>query len=272
MRYLVFLMIIIVGCKPAVKPVASMKVEPAMAGKKKINDDASIDYAEIDKNDSIQLNVMLSDMLRIANQLKDRSDYHKQLNQWNYTCETTGDIRFGHLFARDKRHLVIKRNMGTWLTHIDVFLLDRSSFRLVLNTVITDMTMLGDSIREINGDHFKDFVVHWYPSSGCCRRNIYYVYLYQKDKGTFTPKYEFINPTFSASEKIIRGIDYGQPGEGPLYKYKWNGLHVDTIEYIYPSDTIQKGLPSEYRKIEDIDWFIDHSIGELPKTHKTKVR
>ena len=34
---------------------------------------------------------------------------------------------------------------------------------------------------------------------------------------TFSKNFEFINPTFSPKEKIIRGICYGHPGETEMY-------------------------------------------------------
>ena len=81
-------------------------------------------------------------------------------------------------------------------------------------------------------------------------------------------------------EQIIRGVNYGHPGETELYKYKWNNLHVDTIEFIYwdkkgngqfvkskylPHDnrnnqnetTILKMVPDEYRSIYGFDWFMN---------------
>ena len=88
---------------------------------------------------------------------------------------------------------------------------------------------------------------------------------------------DFMNPTFFPKEGIIRGIEYGHSGEVPLYKMKWRGMKVDTIEYIYPildkKDTFlittkseyrpTKGklvspLPKEYRNIESIDWFLNY--------------
>jgi hypothetical protein len=41
-----------------------------------------------------------------------------------------------------------------------------------------------------------------------------------------------MNPTFSPKEKIIRGICYGQAGDTEMYKYKWRGRHIDTLEFI----------------------------------------
>jgi hypothetical protein len=114
--------------------------------------------------------------------------------------------------------------------------------------------------------------------SGCCRRNVYFVYLFRPQSGTFSRKYFFINPTFSPKEKLIRGVEYGQPGETPLYKYRWNGLRVDTVEYIYrvqqggvafmrtrkyrsglpgqKDGKALKAVPMEYRHIEDYAWFL----------------
>jgi len=140
------------------------------------------------------------------------------------------------------------------------------------------MTYIQDTIYDANGDGYNDFLVHWYPSSGCCRRNVYNVYLNQPDKGIFTHDYQFMNPTFSAKEKVIRGVEYGHPGEVGLYKYKWNGLQIDTIEFIYPDaknlgqfiktkkrtysptekeGVVLKSVPEEYLKIESYKWFAD---------------
>ena len=80
-------------------------------------------------------------------------------------------------------------------------------------------------------------------------------------------------------EKIIRGLGYGHPGEVGLYKYKWNGLKVDTIEFIYPDVStkgqfiktkkriyrptdkegiVLKHVPKEYQDIESFEWFVDY--------------
>ena len=48
-----------------------------------------------------------------------------------------------------------------------------------------------------------------------------------------TDRNSIINPTFSPKEKIIRGVGYGHPGETEMYKYKWNGNTIDTMEYVY---------------------------------------
>jgi hypothetical protein len=141
------------------------------------------------------------------------------------------------------------------------------------------MTYISDTLMDVDGDNYKDFLVHWYPSAGCCLADIYNVYLYQQQTGGFTKDYEFINPTFSPHEKVIRGLEYGHPGEAGLYKYKWNGFGVDTIEFIYPDfgqkrkfirvtksnyrpgkkeRTVLNSLPKEYMKLDSIsvNWFL----------------
>lgn len=142
------------------------------------------------------------------------------------------------------------------------------------------MTYVNDTIRDINGDGLNDFVVNWYGSSGCCLKAFSNVYLLHSDKKTFSINFEFINPTFSPKEKIIRGVCYGHPSDTEMYKYKWNGEVVDTLEYIcYEKD--DKGnktgkiiistdvpygkkfkvikrlnsVPYEYTSIEGYDWF-----------------
>ena len=48
--------------------------------------------------------------------------------------------------------------------------------------------------------------------------------------GQISSGYQGINPTFSTKEKLIRGVQYGYLAA--LSKYKWNGLKVDTLEFI----------------------------------------
>jgi hypothetical protein len=158
--------------------------------------------------------------------------------------------------------------------------LQDEQFKAVVKREQGGMTYIDDTAQDVNGDGYKDFVVHWYPSSGCCLAEMYNVYLYQSQEGDFTHDYQFINPTFFPKEKIIRGLEYGHPGEAGLYKYKWNGLQIDTIEFIYPcynqknkfvkmthqeyrptgsEGVILNKLPKEYAEIDSnsLRWFFD---------------
>jgi hypothetical protein len=237
---------------------------------------AQIDYRKSEIEDSLLLKAMMRDVLLYAYKHKNASSYHKTIDDGNFkSAITSATIIFGNLFDKVRRHLIVRRSIAGSIVNVDIFLFTKNRFRLVCSGVLDDNTYLNDAIKDVNGDHQKDFLVHWYPSSGCCRRNIYNVYLYQQYSGTFSKSYEFINPTFSPSEKLIRGIGYGQPGNVDLYKYKWNGLNIDTIELIL-SDTLSKKfhvfkhwrdfdnpksgkylafVPKEYHKIESYDWF-----------------
>ncbi|WP_207532971.1 hypothetical protein [Desertivirga arenae] len=232
--------------------------------------------------DSIRLRELLDSALTLAGG-------YIHLNEFIKKYEVTPDdssqnfeitIRFGSLFSKNKKHLLIRRR-STSSTYMDLYILKADKFESVLSREQESMSYLRDTIRDVNGDGLKDFLVHWYPSSGCCRRNVYNVYLLRPDNRTFTKDYEFINPTFFPKEGIIRGVGYGHPGEVELYKCKWRGLKVDTIEFIYPdrTDTISRryfktkkyrhssdeitktiiaDVPIEYHRIEDYEWFNDY--------------
>ncbi len=174
-----------------------------------------------------------------------------------------------------KTYLVIHRETPS-VVYTSVYARERDAFKKLLDVDNGALTFTADTLYDVNGDGREDFLVNWYGSSGCCLKNFYDVYLSKVD-GTFSEKYEFINPTFSPAEKIIRGVCYGQPGETELYKYRWNGDAVDTLEYIYPNpnkkgaylksgslpwhkktnDTIVhlNAVPPEYTGIYGYDWF-----------------
>lgn len=182
---------------------------------------------------------------------------------------------FGNLFSTNTRHLFVAKQYSMNNSNA-LFVLQNEEMKPIFYNLENEFgfNYMGDTIMDINGDNSNDLVLHLYPSSGCCRRDVYRVYLYLPEANKFTAAYEFLNPTFSPKEKIIRGVVYGQPGNTELYKYKWNGLAVDTIEYIVHEkpnaktyykrhgvyDTTQqvklKNIPAEYRNIESLDWFI----------------
>jgi hypothetical protein len=137
---------------------------------------------------------------------------------------------------------------------------------------------VNDTIMDVNGDGRKDFVVEWYGTSGCCLKGFSKVYLLRDDMKSFSDQFEFINPTFSPKEHIVRGVNYGHAGYTDMYKYKWTGERVDTIEYVsYQLDNnlnktgkvelrdadfrvirVLPSVPKEYRKIDGYDWFTGH--------------
>lgn len=211
---------------------------------------------EKDRADSITSLRILELALHIANEHSSESHFSLESDSL--------DINFGYFFSRTKKHLIVKRKFG-WGIYTDIFLFKHQIFKPICSKEVASLSYLGDTIRDVNGDGKLDFLIHWYPAAGCCPRDVYDVYL-QSLTGEFSREFEFINPEFSPHEKIIRGRSYGY--EAPLYKYKWRGFNVDTIEFIYfPGDENgpqlvkrrhdnreEKGqvltrLPDEYKRI-----------------------
>ena len=234
-------------------------------------------YGQGARIDSLRLDNVMKDVMKLAKANMQTDHFFKQYETQpdDSSYVVTVNLTIGHLFSNRQRHLLIRRQVP-WCEYLDLYLIKDNNLKTVIFREQGSLTYINDTIRDVNGDGFKDFLVHWYPSSGCCRRDVYSVYLNQSDKGTFTSDYKFINPTFSPNEKIIRGVEYGHPGEVGLYKYKWNGLQVDTIEFIYPyvnpkgkfiktkkgfyRPTLKDGeilnsVPDEYQKIESYEWF-----------------
>jgi hypothetical protein len=167
------------------------------------------------------------------------------------------------------------------MVYIDIYRQDGPALEKVASYAQWRLEYKRDTLQDVNGDGLKDFLVNWYGSTGCCLKNFYAVYLHQQDEGGFSKEYEFINPTFSPKEMVIRGVQYGHPGETEMYKYKWNGPRVDTLEIIYyerndngsktgnvireqysQGNTNNKqigklpAVPKEYRRIYGYDWFV----------------
>lgn len=237
------------------------------------------EYEEQEKVDSVRLLNVLYIALTYADRNKHRNSYQHDFETIpdDSSFHVTTQMIYGNLFASNRKHLLVRRTVP-WGAIFNIFLLDNGNFKNVCEREF-GKTYINDTLRDVNGDGYKDFLVHWYPSSGCCRRDIYNAFLYQTKTGSFTNDYEFINPTFFPKEKIIRGVEYGHPGEVGLYKYKWNGLKVDTIEFFYPfvkhkgkfiktkkqefrptekDGIVSNSLPVEYRRIESIEWFLDY--------------
>lgn len=231
--------------------------------------------------DSLRFDKVLKDALQIAKQNIKSNYFLKEYKQEVDSLFVTAiNLRMGYLFAKTKKHIIIHRT-APWAVYVNIYLVNGNDCKLVIAHEQRNMTYTSDTIKDINGDEHQDFIVNWYGNSGCCLKGFSNVYLYQRDKGTFTNDFEFINPTFSPKEGIIRGICYGHPGETEMYKFKWNGQKVDTISYVY-YEKDEKGIktgkviesnrrfpikdqkviikrlnsvPEEFTKIDDYDWF-----------------
>jgi hypothetical protein len=236
---------------------------------------------EEDRFDSIRLSKVLDKALIIASRNIDLKSFTLEFDSEldsNFIVTTT--MKMDTLFSTKYKYLIIHRNSPS-LINIDVYIKRDNKFEKVITHEESNLTYVNDTIQDVNGDGQKDFLVNWYGNNGCCLKNFYIVYLLHADNGTFSQNYEFINPTFSAKEKVIIGVRYGQPGETELYKFKWNGLKVDTVEYIYPDirrkghylksdrlpyasksakETILKDVPTEYKNIYGYNWFLGKGL------------
>ncbi|WKL47900.1 hypothetical protein Q1W71_23495 [Flavobacterium pectinovorum] len=237
--------------------------------------------AEIEKQyeiDSLRLEKVLTDALRIAEQNGEKNKFKKT---YKVSPDIEVELDLDNHFTKDYPHLIVRRH-GDDIDDfcIDIYSKVNRKFEKVISHRQWAITYTSDTIKDINGDGLKDFVVNWYGASGCCLKAFSDIYLLRKDQKTFSNSFEFINPTFSPKEKIIRGVEYGHTGETEIYKYQWNGEKVDTLEYVY-YDTNKEGkktgkiiisekraysknkkdikklnsIPAEYTKIEGYDWF-----------------
>ncbi|MEN9339599.1 MAG: hypothetical protein RIQ62_911 [Bacteroidota bacterium] len=234
---------------------------------------------EQDYADSLRLDKVLQDALKIANQNISKDRFIEKYEVSPDSIPVSVEINLDYHFTKSNPHLIIRRNEPTAI-YIDIYSKGDRKFEKVISHEQWTLTYVSDTIKDINGDGLNDFVVNWYGSSGCCLKAFSNVYILRQDKKAFSENFEFINPTFSPKEKIIRGVCYGHPGETEMYKYKWNGEQIDTLEYVsYEKDdkgvktgkilistdrpygdkfktlNVLNSIPTEYKKIEGFDWF-----------------
>lgn len=233
---------------------------------------------EQDYADSLRLDKVLQNALKIANQNISKDKFIVKYEVSPDSIPVSVEINLDYHFTKTNPHLIIRRNEPSTI-YIDIYSKRESKFEKVVSHEQLTMTYVNDTIRDINGDGLNDFVVNWYGSTGCCLKAFSNVYLLRQDKKAFSENFEFINPTFSPQEKIIRGVCYGHPGETEIYKYKWNGEKVDTLEFVsyernengktgkilistdipygdkFKILKILNSVPTEYKNIEGYDWF-----------------
>jgi hypothetical protein len=188
---------------------------------------------ELEKIDSIRNDSILQEAIGMA-AAKPKTRFSKQYVVQLPDSSSHVDVQVSSdfYFTKEHPHLIIRR-YAPYLTYINIFSRTGKNLQQVLSHEQYDMEYTGDTILDINGDHLKDFVVNWYGTNGSWLKAFSVVYLLRPDKRSFSDGFEFINPTFSPKEGVIRGVGYGQPGRTKMYKYRWNGEAIDTVEYIY---------------------------------------
>jgi hypothetical protein len=184
--------------------------------------------------DSLNNTKILDEAIKLAEQYKEIDRFKKSYvstmpdSSYQVGVELSSDF----YFTKQYPHLIIRR-MSPGSVYVDIFSKANKQFQKVLSNELWALEYTGDTIRDINGDNMNDFVVNRYGSSGCCLKAFSKVYLLSSNKKSFSNSFEFINPTFSPKEHLVRGVCYGHPGETEMYKYKWNKEAVDTVEYVY---------------------------------------
>lgn len=230
--------------------------------------------------DSLALDKILQKALKVAGAKGHtdtfRTSYAECMLDSSYQVDVS--IHNDFHFSNERLHLIIKMSEPS-AVHINIYTNANDGYTPVLAHEQWTMTYVNDTVQDINGDRLQDVVVNWYGATGCCLKAFSKVYLQRPDH-TFSSDLEFINPTFSPSEQMIRGVCYGHPGETELYKYRWHGETVDTLEYVHYEKDAQgtrtgkvilstalpygegykvlcllDAVPQEYRKIEGYDWF-----------------
>lgn len=259
--------------KDSTKSVFEKKEQERLKKRKQIDEQNNIDSINFEK---ILINALKFAELNKENQ-RFKKSYVETMPDSSY--QVFIDISNSFSFTKEKPHLIIRRNTPVTI-YIDIFTKTNNQFKKVVSHEESKMTYVNDSIQDINGDGLNDFVVNWYGSSGCCLKAFSNVYILKQDKKTFSNNLEFINPTFSPKENIVRGVCYGHPGETEMYKFRWNGETIDTLEYISYEKNNQgtktgkiiiskhrsylekkekfkrlNTIPKEYKKIEGYDWF-----------------
>ncbi len=248
---------------------------------KKIEIVENVTTFEQDSINSIKrFEIGLEKALLKSNANFDKNKYFEEYDELIDSIPFRVEINLDYHFVNSEPHLIIKQFNPSDIS-ITIFSKDKGKFNKRFSEKQWSLSHEQDYIKDVNGDGIKDFIIVHYSPSGCCLRYLNKVYLFDNSLKLFSENIEFMNPTFSPTEKIIRGICYGHSGETELYKYKWNNKQVDTLEYISyqknenevktgkfvvskkqfieeNSDIIKiiNQLPKEYYQINDIDWFI----------------
>jgi hypothetical protein len=232
------------------------------------------------------LNRILDEIVIIAGQHKGEIFYNGFIDTSVYHFKNLHAIfQFGHIFSAGRKHLLARRfinEYGGYQASLfsDIYILKGNRFEKIISDT-ADIGYYEDTLKDINLDGFKDFVISQYSSAGCCPRDDRIAYLYNNNNGKFET-ISFFNPEFDNKNKLIYEMDYGHPGEVSIEKNKWKGLSKVKVESIspthfknridsfprpytytktiYPGEKIIviKEAPEEYRKLKNFEYFIQY--------------
>jgi len=184
--------------------------------------------------DSLLLDSLLKTVIETARLNKNKPSFQGQTDSGRNAYSTW---QAGNLFSSNRKHLLVKRfivatGMGPDL-YTDIYTWTNDKF----SKVISDTANVGyaeDTLLDVNGDGFKDYMVSSYSGTGCCPRDSRVAYLYDDRSGDFRTV-GFFNPEFIFSEKIVYESGYGHPGEISIERYKWKGFEKVKTASVSPT-------------------------------------
>ncbi|MCT4639363.1 MAG: hypothetical protein N4A72_16790 [Bacteroidales bacterium] len=186
--------------------------------------------------DSIMFDYSLRDAYLVA-----KPKLHKKRFRKSYEISPDSgsyisiDLLAGDIFNDGSKYLLLNRSFEGADIHTDLFKIDGNKLECIISykpEYYQDYFDYRYQIKDVNRDGKKDLIIYWLYST-CIDRDMCNVYLKIGDSSTFSEKHEFINPTFSFKEGVVRCYQHYSIDGGMLYKYIWNGLEPDPIEYIY---------------------------------------
>lgn len=178
------------------------------------------------------------------------------------------NVFYGHVFSPSAAHVLINAAYKDY-NHIFIFNADGKGFNRVFYTKVWFMNYRGDSIADINGDGYKDYLVKVEATNHTNHiRANWCVNIYNPASKGFAKTTCFMNPVFYPKEKVVRGVTYGRPGDVELYKIRWVGIVPDTVEYIHRIEETDKLF---VRTIKD-PWYDTEAgiiISAIPAEYKS---
>jgi hypothetical protein len=231
--------LLVIGCRGKSKNQNLETTEQNVDSNLSINELDDFDTTDV-RNWSLwdsnytHFNHLLDTSLKIANRHKYEKTFNLTLKPGGLKYGMYATISFGHLFANDRKHLLIKRGVGEkeWISELysDIFLLDNNSFKKMASD--TSYELVEESFEDLNQDGYKDYVVQSYSTSGCCPRNLEKGYIYNPGNGHFT-SLDFFNREMDSLSNDFFETSYGLGNHISLFKYKWKGLKKILVEEIY---------------------------------------
>lgn len=157
---------------------------------------------------------------------------HKPTFQYQTGQQDSIFVTLGNLFSKYRKHALISwSNPKDFSIQYEMLEYGTNEPKKLLQFSMGLNNFPSVSFLDVNGDQAKDLVMYWMPSSGCCPRNVYYIWTYHPIKHRFSEVIEVLNPVFYPKEKLIYAMNYGHFEQVELYKMRWRSWNqLDTLE------------------------------------------